>query len=211
MMNKIFFALVISVLLNSCLSTKGPNSPISIGKNNRIVNIPTEYYDNSSKVTVIYDGKNIAYIPKFELSTYEQNFIDQSIEYHNEQYDISKSELRNLEQQSIDLEEELENGNISNERYNQRVRELGEEKANRRIEKEKYKEGSRHWSGQETQGNTISVPRMFHKIRIAAEENIENICGYSDDYEYPNTEFQKIGNAKMVSIHQYSSQEITYY
>lgn len=71
----------------------------------------------------------------------------------------------------------------------------------------KYDEGFRLWNEQEIQGNTGSVPQIFYKIRIAAEKNIKNICGYSDDFEYPNIEFQKSGNAYIVSIYPYSSQE----
>lgn len=66
-MNKIIFVFIVSVIITSCIATKGDNSAILIGKN-RVVNLPTEYYDNSSKITIIYDSKNMAYIPKFELS-----------------------------------------------------------------------------------------------------------------------------------------------
>ena len=205
-MNKVFCALVISILLTSCLSTGGSNSPILIGKN-RVVNFPTEYYDNSSTVTIIYDDKNMAYIPKFELSTYDQNFISQSINYHSQQYHLSKSELRKLEQESIYLEEELESGNIGKEKYNQRTREIDEEKGKLRIEMDKYDQGYIRWSKTESQGDNGGIPQVFYKIRIAAEENVKNICTYSDDFEYKNIEFKKSGSAYVVYIYPYSSQE----
>jgi hypothetical protein len=208
MMKRILlFALLTSILVASCIATKGDQSPILIGKN-KVVNLPTDYYDNSSKVTIIYDNDNVAYIPKYDLSTYEQNFIDQSMSYHSQQYHFSKSEFRKLEQESVYLEEELKNRNISREKYNQRTQELDEEKSRRKAAMEKYDRGYNFWNG--TPDDPPPGPggtEIFYKIRITSEINVKNICNYSDDFKYPNIEFQKEGNAYVVYIYPYLNQE----
>lgn len=142
-----------------------------------------------------------------ELSNYEQNFIDQSANYHSQHYHQSKSQLRKLEQEEVYLDEELKKGKISTENHRQEIKKIEIEKKKEQAKMNKYEEGYNKWKPSNKTGLAPNAEEQMYKIQIASVVNLKDICSYSDNFNYPNIEFKKSGNVYTVLIYPYTKQE----